>query len=76
MRKVKFIEQEIAEDIKSILRTEVNKIKGKEEVQGNDIVILEKLTKIYSIIMADHRENVKHGVYGDMEDDKLRRLVK
>lgn len=71
----KYLEQEIADDIKDILRREVTKLKNKEKLEGNDPTNLEKYTKIYSILMGSHREDVKHGIFGQMSEEDLEKLL-
>jgi phage terminase small subunit len=71
----KFMEQAIAEDIKEIVRREVALLKDKGQLDGNDAVKLEKYAKIYSTLMSSHREDLKHGVFGNMSDEELESLL-
>lgn len=74
----KVIEIEIGERIKEILDEETMRLKRTQAEEGSigsgGVVLLEKLTKIFTMVSADHRENLKHGVYGDLKKDELKRL--
>jgi phage terminase small subunit len=71
----KFIEQETPEDIHEIVRREVTRLKNKPSLENNDVAVLEKLSKIYSVLMASYREDLKHGIFGKLSEDQLKELV-
>jgi len=61
----------LQDDIMDAVECEVKKIRDKQKansLEDRDVVILEKLAKIYSTVMGSHRENLKYGVYGDLEE--------
>ncbi len=68
------IEQQISEDIKNIVAKCVTAIK-RQSSKETDIGALEKLAKIYAIMAADTRDNLKAGITGDMTDEQLAALV-
>lgn len=74
----KVIEIQIGEGIKEILDEEIRRLKRSQAEEGTlgsgGIVALEKLTKIFTMVSADHRENIKHGVYGDLSEKSLNEL--
>ena len=72
MSESKFIEQELSEDLKGLLRRGITELQGVSgEFESADVVKLEKLTRIYSILMADLRETVKHGLFSALDDSEL-----
>jgi phage terminase small subunit len=71
----KILEQKIADDIKQILEREVAKLKRKKDLEGHDAAHLEKYAKIYSIMTAAHREDMKSGAFGKMTDAELEELA-
>lgn len=71
----KILEQKIADDIKMILEREVAKLKRKKDLEGHDAAHLEKYAKIYSIMTAAHREDMKSGAFGKMSDAELMELA-
>jgi len=71
----KFIEQEISDDLKRLLKRGIEELDGTEGFDASDIVKLEKLTRVYSILMADLRETVKHGLLTSLDDSELEDLA-
>lgn len=69
----KLIEQELAEDLKGLLKAGIVQLQEKavEGFDASDVVKLEKLTRVYSILMSDLRETVKHGLLGSLDDEEL-----
>lgn len=64
--------------IKEIVSREVIKIEDtqtKRELTDKEVVKLEKLAKVYSIMMADTRELLKSGVLKGLSDDQLNDFV-
>ena len=60
----------IADEIISIVSEEVEKIKqSPRDVQ--DLLKLEKLSKIYTAVMACNRENIKSGLLGQLRSEDL-----
>lgn len=72
----KYLEQEIAEEIKGIVRREVLRLKAKEALTGTDPANLEKYAKIYTILMTSHREDIKTNVFGGASVEELENLIK
>ncbi len=72
----KVIEIQVGEDLTSIVAREVlalKKINGPLEYP--EILRLEKLAKIYSILSANGRENTKANIYGTMSTEQLEKLL-
>lgn len=67
------IELSIAENIKTIIRDEISKLRSKAQLEEKDFVKLEKLAKTYSTMMEDLRENLKTGLYGKLGMKSLMR---
>lgn len=66
----KLIELELADEIKYIARREILALKNTGSPLGKDeIAALERLTKVYTMLMSDHRENLKAGVFDDIVVD-------
>ena len=57
---------QVGEDIMDIVQDEVKALK-KAPMDLPAIVRLEKLAKVYSLLMSSLRENVKHNVFGRLE---------
>lgn len=60
---------QIQDDIMEIIEMEVKSILSRTkngQQTEKDIVVLEKLAKTYAAVMASHRQNIEHGVYGDV----------
>lgn len=54
----------------AIVSEEVTKIKkGRREIE--DLLKLEKLSKVYTAVMACNRENIKSGLLGQLRDEDL-----
>lgn len=70
------IELQIAEDIKEIVKREVLKLKNSPELDKTSLMALEKVTKAYTMLMADLRENVKAGLFGKLDDAQLQAIDK
>lgn len=62
---------QIAEDIMQIIEEEILRIKQNPNREAGDIVLMEKLSKTYSVIMASNREVFKSGMLGGLELDDL-----
>ena len=75
IKKEFLIEQQISEDITSTVAREVKRIKKMPELSAHEIGALEKYSKIYAMIMASHREDRKAGVFTDMDDKELEKLI-
>lgn len=69
---MKLLDIQVSDDILQIVNEEVTRIKaaGANRTE-RDALILEKMTKIYSLIQANVRENVKAGMFGSMSDEDL-----
>lgn len=69
---MKLLDVQVSDDILQIVNEEVTRIKaaGANRTE-RDALILEKMTKIYSLIQANVRENVKAGMFGNMSDEDL-----
>lgn len=67
-------EQQIADDITGIVAKEVKRIKGEAALGIKDLASLEKCSKIYTMIMASHREDIKAGLFGTMPQGELEEL--
>jgi hypothetical protein len=70
------LELRIAEDIKRLVEQEVKRLVVKPELDKGDFAILEKLAKTYSMMMADFRESLKAGLFGQMGEQGLEELTK
>lgn len=70
----KFIEQQIAEDIKEILLREVKVLLHQSGFDAVNAGKLEKYAKVYAIMMESHRKDIEKGVFGNMSDDELNKL--
>lgn len=74
----KIVEQEIAEDLRGLLKRGIAELKGiskSDPFETSEMVKLEKLTRIYSILMADTRETVKHGLLAGLSDEEIDELA-
>ena len=67
---MKFRDVQIAEDIMSVIEQEVTRIKENPSRETGDIILLERLSKTYSVIMASNRELVKSGMLGNLKLDE------
>jgi hypothetical protein len=56
----------IADEILEIVSEEVNAIKNAAPREAADIIKLEKISKVYSTIMAHQREVLRSGVLGQI----------
>lgn len=65
------IELNIAEDLKELVKREVEKLKAKKDLDKSDFMALEKITRSYALLMSDLRESVKAGLFGDLSDEEL-----
>ncbi len=74
MQDKKFIEQETPEEIHTIVRREVTRLSAKPSLENNDVAVLEKLAKIYAVLMSSYREDIKHGIFGKLTDEQLKEL--
>ena len=70
-----FIEQDIAVNIKDILDREVKRYKDADYLEKDEVMCLEKFARIYSILMADYRENIKQQVYSHLTTEELERMA-
>jgi hypothetical protein len=61
---------EIADDILKIVDEEVTAIKNATSREVADIIRLEKISKIYTTLMANQREVLKSGVLGSLKLDE------
>lgn len=64
---MKLRDVQIAEDIMAVIEEEVNRIKENPSRETGDIILLERLSKTYSVIMASNRELVKSGMLGNLK---------
>lgn len=69
---MKLLDIQVSDDILQIVNEEVTRIKaaGTNRTE-RDALILEKMTKIFSLIQANVRENMKAGMFGSMSDSDL-----
>jgi len=67
---MKLRDVQIAEDIMSVIEQEVIRIKQNPNRETGDIILLERLSKTYSTIMASNRELVKSGMLGKLSLDE------
>lgn len=67
---MKLRDVQIAEDIMSIIEEEVTRIKQNPDRETGDVILLERLSKTYSVIMASNRELVKSGMLGNLKLDQ------
>lgn len=68
----KLIEQEISDDLKELLRRGIGELTAVAgPFDSSDVIKLEKLTRVYSILMADLRETVKHGLLSSLDESGL-----
>lgn len=69
---MKLLDIQVSDDILQIVNEEVTRIKnaGNNRTE-RDALILEKMTKIFSLIQANVRENAKAGMLGNMSDADL-----
>lgn len=69
--KVKFIELELADRIMSQVFRGLKRIEEKVELQEADMGKLERLTKVYTMLMSNTRENIKHKLYSHVDASEL-----
>lgn len=62
---------EVAETILNIVFEEVEAIKNSTDRDASAIIKLEKLSKVYSTIMASNRELMKSGLLGQIASEEL-----
>lgn len=69
---MKLLDMQVSDDILQIVNEEVTRIKaaGANRTE-RDALILEKMTKIFSMIQANTRESMKAGAFGNMSDADL-----
>lgn len=73
-----FSELETAEDLKLVVATEARRLATKatrEGLEAKDMVMLEKTTKAYTLLMADLREMQKSGLLKDLNVEDLEKLA-
>lgn len=70
---IKFKELVISDRIMTIVEREIGKLES--GMRDTDFMKLEKLAKVYQILMANHRENIKHGVFGKLDTKELQDAV-
>lgn len=68
---MKLRDVEIAENIMDIIEEEVDRIKQNPHREVGDVVLLERLSKTYSVIMASNRELLKSGALGKLSSQDL-----
>jgi len=61
----------IAEQILEVIGEEIQKIKDLPDRDIGAIGRLEKLTKSYSVMMANAREMQKSGIYGSLSNEEI-----
>jgi hypothetical protein len=59
----------IYENIKNILMKEIGILRDKPKRDSDDIIKLEKLTRVYATLKDDFREDIKHGVWDKNTSD-------
>lgn len=70
--KVKLSELQISDDVMGIVRREVDRLNRIEEALSTDqLMKLEKLTKVYGLLMSSLRENIKNKLFGSLSDEDL-----
>lgn len=70
-KKYDLIELSIAEDLKGLVKREVQRLKVKPELDKADFMALEKITRSYTLLMSDFRESVKANIFSDLSDEAL-----
>lgn len=65
----------IAEDLKALVKRETEKLKRKSELEDSDFSRIEKLTRSYTLLMADLRETVKSKVFADLDEKELEKVA-
>lgn len=70
----KLVEFEIAEDLKDIVKREVEKLKKKTVLEKDDLNALYNLSKTYTTLMSDLRETLKSGLLSYLTDDQLDKI--
>lgn len=73
-RKIKMVELEIGEKIKIMLDSEVNRLVAKDELDDKDLSHLDKLVRIYDVMMKDLRANLDSDVLRKLTDTDLKKL--
>ncbi len=68
---IKFKELAIADQMMRVVETEMDRIVQIAVPEDYDIIRLEKLAKVYATLMANHRENMKAGVFGKLSNKDL-----
>lgn len=67
----------VSDDILAIVAEEVKGIKSMGDGREiGEIIKLERLAKIYSVLMSSARENTKSGIYGKLTTEELEQLDK
>jgi hypothetical protein len=68
---VKLNELQISDDIMDVVRREVKRLTEAESLSTDQIMKLEKLTRVYGLLMASLRENIKQKLFGAVSDEDL-----
>lgn len=72
----KVMEQQTGENLSSIVSREVEMLKASRgQLEYPSILRLEKLAKIYSILSANNRENIKVNAFSNMSSEDLEKLL-
>lgn len=70
---MKLLDIQISEDMLTIVNEEVTRIlRAGAERNAQDMLMLEKAAKIYSLLQANSREMIKAGSFGNMTDEDLK----
>lgn len=72
---VKYKELEISDRIMSVVDRGVTEVEKKLVIEDADLVRLEKLTKVYTMLMSSTRENIKHKIYSNIDLNDLEELT-
>jgi len=71
MSDVKIRDFRISDDIMEVVDREVVRIKALKVLSNDELAKLEKITKVYGLLMSSLRENVKHNLFGRLGGEAL-----
>lgn len=71
MSDVKVRDFRISDDIMEVVDREVMRIKALKVLSADELAKLEKITKVYGLLMSSLRENVKHNLFGRLGGEVL-----
>lgn len=67
---VKIRDLQVGEDIMDIVEAEVVAIKLSKTRSAEQLMKLEKLSKVYGLLMSSLRENIKHNIFSKLQLDE------